>query len=721
MEKHPFVCRNCVASCPISVTLDDGRVLKVEGDYSAPLYRGYTCPKARTIPRQHHDPHRLLHSLKRLPDGSRVPISSARLVEEIAGRLSGIIAAHGPQSVAIFLGNGVSAQPAVAGMMIGFLGAIGSPMLFSPSTIDQPGLLMAKALHGDWQGGRIHPDQWDTLLMVGGNPVVSKQHLPQNPAWQLKQLQRRGMKMIVVDPRRTETARRAAAHLQAIPGEDPTVLAGLIHLIYARNGLDEEFVAANAEGADALREAVAGFTPQYVSARAGIAEADLAAAAQILIEARRGDTALGVGPSMATRGTLSSYLALCLQTLRGFWAREGDPVSRPKVLTPRRDWRAQPMPPCPAWGFGVQTSVRGLQQTAAGMPTAALPGLMTTDAHDRIRALFLHGGACFAWPDPARTARAFDKLDLLVMHDVALSATAAFADYVIATYDQLESPALSAINEAVGDIHPGYDWNEPYGFYHPALVKPPEGADLMESWQIYYRVAQKLGLSLSYVNYGAIAGKPVPFDMMNEPATDDILEMMCMDSAVPLATVKQHPHGAIFAEAREVVRPRDPACIARLQLADPAMLAELARVRAEDLLVRRRISRDYPFQLVSRRMQNCTNSAPRVQGIVRTGYNPLWMHSQDMATLALRDGDEVEIRSHHGVISAFVQGDDAMRPGVVAMTHGFGSRPDADHDPRRDGSNVNLLVSWDDDPDPYHGMPRMSAIPVAVRPAAKVG
>jgi anaerobic selenocysteine-containing dehydrogenase len=203
--------------------------------------------------------------------------------------------------------------------------------------------------------------------------------------------------------------------------------------------------------------------------------------------------------------------------------------------------------------------------------------------------------------------------------------------------------------------------------------------------------------------------------MDNEPCADDIYEMICNGSAVPLAEVKPHPHGAIFEECRETVGPREPDCTARLQLADPTMLAQLAEVRGEDPAARRRTGADYPFQLVCRRMQGSTNSGPRPEGIVKTGYNPLWMHPADMAELDVGDGDEVEIRSRHGAIPGFVEADADMRRGVVAMTHGFGPKPNTNYDPRRDGSNVNLLLSWTDDPDPYHGMPRMSAVPVAVK------
>lgn len=715
MDRRLFVCRSCGATCPIIVTLDGDRAIKVEGDPEAPLYRGYTCPKGRAIPQAHHDPRRLLHSLKRLPDGSHVPISSEQLVEEIAARVERIIDAHGPQAVATFLGTPVTTQPASKIMMTSFLRAIGSRMLFSPMTIDQPGLLIAQALHGSWQGGRMHPEQWETLLVIGGNPVVSKQYLPQNPAWQLKQLEKRGVRMVVVDPRRTETARRAAVHLQVIPGEDPTVIAGLIHLVFALGGTDEAFLAENAEGIAELRSAVAEFTPDYVSMRAGVAVDDLIAAARILIESRGGDTAPGIGSNMATRGNLMSYLLLCLQTLRGFWAREGDQVARPRVLTQPRDWRAQPQAPRPGW-FGEPISRYNYRASAAGMPAGALPELMLSDGPDRVRALFLQGSAYYCWPDPAKTSRALGELDLLVVHDVEISATSAYADYIIATYDQLETSAVSASNEAVGDIHHGYDWHEPYAFYRAALVPPPAGSDLMESWQIYYRMAQKMGLPLAYIA-GPRAEDRVPFDMTREPRTDELLELLCKGSVVPLDEVKRHPHGGIFEAARDSVRPRDPACTARLQLADPTMLAELAELRAENPLARRKTDDEFPFLFICRRMQGSTNSAPRPDGIVRTGYNPLWMNPADMARIGVDEGGEVTIRSRHGEIVGFVEGDADMREGVVAMTHGFGPRPGIAYDPRLHGSNVNQLISWEDDPDPYHGMPRMSALAVSVTTA----
>jgi anaerobic selenocysteine-containing dehydrogenase len=209
-------------------------------------------------------------------------------------------------------------------------------------------------------------------------------------------------------------------------------------------------------------------------------------------------------------------------------------------------------------------------------------------------------------------------------------------------------------------------------------------------------------------------------DMSREPTTEEVYELMCAGSAIPLSRVRQYPHGALFEEARDVVGPRDPDCAARLQLADPVMLEALAAVRAEDPLARRRTGPDYPLLLIGRRMMTMNNSAPRADGLVRTGHNPAYMHPEELARLSLAPGDRVEIRSRHGAVTAFVEADPDVKPGVVSISHGFGAPPPgAAYDPKAHGANVNRLTAWDDDPDPYHGMPRMGALPVAVTPVSE--
>ena len=334
IEVKPSTCRVCSAYCPVMVTLDEGKVVRVDGNPDAPLYGGFTCPKGRALPALHNNPDRLLHSLKRQPDGSFKPIPTDVAIAEIAQQLKDIVARHGARSVAGFLGNPGVEQVATAPMMMSLLRAIGSPMFFTMATLDQPNTKIADALHGTWEGGRMRAESLDVFLITGGNPVISKQYFGQNPGMRLKELVRRGTKLIVIDPRRTETARRAAIHLQPIPGEDATIAAGLVHLIIAMGAVDHDFVACNASGLAALTEATRPFVPGYVAERAGIREDDLRAAASVLAGARRGNCATGTGSSMTGRGTLTTYLLNCLQTLRGFWAQEGEEVMYSPVLLP---------------------------------------------------------------------------------------------------------------------------------------------------------------------------------------------------------------------------------------------------------------------------------------------------------------------------------------------------------------------------------------------------
>lgn len=649
-----------------------------------------------------------------MPDGTLAPISSDELVDELAARIERLLDERGARAIAAYLSGGVIEQPAASAMMISFLKAIGSPMLFSAATIDQPGMAISYALHGRWAGGRIMPDRRDVFVVVGGNPINSKQYLPQNPGMQIKGLRRSGGKLIVIDPRRTETARLADIHLQPLPGEDPAILACLINLLIEQGNVDRGFVCANARGFETLAAAVRPFTAASVARRAGVEEQDLRQIASILSDAQTGDIALGTGPSMATRGLLSSYLALCINTLRGFWAREGDPAMHPSVLLPAREFRAQPVAPSPAWGFGEKTRIKSFEETSAGMPLAALPEEILTPGPGQVRALFLHGGAVNSWPQTAKTIEALNALDTLVIHDTVLSPTAKLADYVIATRMQFEIPSITVLNELISaGGHSGYGWAEPFASALPAVVEPPEGSDLLESWQIYYRIAQRLGLPLELVNWKSPGTVPPRIDMEREPTTDQIYDLMCMGSAVAIDEVREYPDGHVFDHARKTVKGRDPDCSDWLQLADADMIALLNDLGENASRAQRRSCDEFPYLLIPSRMQNSTNTFARAAGLLPWRYNPAFMHPLDLVALGAVSGDEVCIRSRHGTVRAIVEPDEGLRRGVVALMHGFGENAASD-DPRIAGTNVNRLTAWEDDFEAHTGMPRMGALPVAI-------
>ncbi len=247
--------------------------------------------------------------------------------------------------------------PALGHMASAFMSALGSPLIYSTATIDQLGLIIADALHGRWGGGRSRVSDADALLLVGGNPVISKQYLSQNPAQRLKDLVKRGAKLIVIEPRKTESARRAHVHLQVRPGEDAADLTGILRILISRNALDHEFVEDNVEGLDSLTAAVEPFTPEYVAERAGLNIADLIEAATILGSSRRCFLGGGTGIGMSGHGNLRFYLLLCIQSLRGFWREPGrNTMTRPCCA---RQWTLKHRPTVHRVRFSTKLRVSG--------------------------------------------------------------------------------------------------------------------------------------------------------------------------------------------------------------------------------------------------------------------------------------------------------------------------------------------------------------------------
>ena len=724
---QPAICRLCPAFCPIRVTVEDGRAVEVVGDPEAPLYDGYTCPKGRALPEQHAHPGRLLASLRRGPDGGFQPIASGRAALEVAERVRRIVAESGPRAVALYIGTNSLPYPASPALATAWLRALGSKLLFTSNTIDQPGKQIATALHGGWHAGAQDFASAGSWLIVGQNPLISKSAgVPsQNPGRRLTEAVARGLRLVVIDPRRSETARRAHVHLQPRPGEDPALLAAMLHVIFDEAREDAEFLAGNAKGASALREAVRAFAPGVVAQRADVPERDLARAARAFSGARRGGAVCGTGPSFATHGTLTEYLALCLTTVCGFWPRAGDAATRLNVLMPAFTPKAQPYPPYQAWGYGETLRARGFRNTAAGLPTAALPDEILLEGDGRVRALFCLGGnPMLAFPDQRRTEAALRKLDLLVTFDPELSATARLAHYVIAPRLTLETPGMTQAAELLKYFGASSGFGAPYAQYAPAVASPPPGSDLIEEWEFFYEMARCLGLPLQLVGFygwGRHVESPpvvVPLDMERRPSTDQLYALLTSGSRVPLDVVKRHPHGHVFEEVHDVVHPRDPGCDARLELGSADMLRELAEIAADDWRARH-ATPALPYRLVPRRSNQFVNSTGQSLPALTRGkpWNPAFMNPDDLRALGLASGELARIRSRHDEILGIVEADASLRRGVVSMTHGFGALPSEQADPRALGANTGRLLRADDDFDPVSGIPRMGALPVAVERA----
>jgi len=699
MTEVTAICRFCHATCGLVATLEDGQITKLIGDLANPMYTGYSCIKGRNYHEFHSSPDRVLKPLRRNASGDFERVTSGVALAEIASKTQSILDRYGPRSVAMYGGTFSHFCPAGVMLREAFMDAIGSPMRFSNATIDQPGKPISMALHGKWGAGPQDFAEADVCLLVGANPLVSMWGgIPSfNPARRLHEARKRGLKLIVIDPRRSETARKADLHLQCLPGQDVPLLAAMLRVIIEEGLYDRAFVEAETEGFAQLRETVASFTPERVAAVAGVSADDIVAAARLFARAQRGNATSGTGPSMAPHGVLMDYLVLALNTICGRWVKAGERMPNRGVLFRQFSGVARAEKPRSAAGFGEALRVRGLTDTAAGLPTAALADEILTPGEGQVRALFVIGGnPLLSWPNQEKTRRALESLELLVVIDPMLSATARHAHYVIGPRLGFESPAITFGNEGITVYGLSLGYPEPYAQYQPALIEPPAGSDVLEDWRIFFELGRHMGLPLAF--------RGQPFDMASPPTTDQLLEAFVAKSRVPLEEIKRHPHGAIFPDPKPLADPKPPDWPHRLQLAAISMMRELTAVAAALPIAAEQIDRDYPWLLVTRREHAVYNSVgQRLPALrKRLSHNPAYVHPEDADALGLLDDMPIEIESRHGRTRARVRLADDIRRGVISLAHGF------------EDSNPAALIDDASSFDALSGLPRMSAIPVRI-------
>jgi anaerobic selenocysteine-containing dehydrogenase len=742
VTSHSF-CRACVNSCPMLVDVADGRLTRVKGDPDNPVFGGYACIKGLSQPALHNHPDRLLHSLRRRPDGSYEHIDVNDAMDEVATRLERIVAEYGPRAIAGYVGT--SSPHVLSDPFLGsLLAVLGSRMKFSPNTLDKPGKALALAMHGRWGAPLQGYHSPDVALLFGANPLKTYYGAASgNPTAWLRAQMDRGMQLLVVDPRRSNVAKLATMHVQPIPGTDPAIMACMIHVILRESLIDSAFVDRHAGGIEELTAAIEPFTPERVAQLAGVTADELVELARGFAAAGRGYAVCGVGPGFSTSSTLVEYLVLILETLCGHWMREGEAVERTPTLLSAGPYRAQAHDPIPAYGFGELMRGAGLRETVAGLPTGALADEMLLDGPDRVRALLSIGGnPMLAWPDQSKVHSALRSLDLLVQFDPWMSATAREADFVIAPTMFYEAACVTLKTDFIINMPTYYGPAVAHSQYTAAVVSPPPGSEVIPEWQFIWGVARRLGLQLRIEQpslrprAGEASGgvsfefdpskelRPrageasgVVVDMSEMPSEDELIEALVQGGRIPLSEVKAHPSGVSLLDPAPVVQPPEPDWAGRFDLANPDMLRDLANELEVGERPADAEAMAYPFRLISIREQNMNNSTVNVAPLSRgRNYNPAFLHPDDLIKLGLAVGDAVRISTRSGSIPAIVAADSELREGIVAMSFGFGRAPGSDDNFRDTGSPPSRLLDGHRYADPYVGMPRIGNVPVCIEP-----
>ena len=710
-------CRFCHAYCPMEATVEDNRLIALVPDTSNEMYGGYTCIKGRQMIDQIDHPTRLQQSQKKQPDGSFNAIGTELAMDEIATQLQTILDTYGPRSIASYNGTYSYQNSAAHDVARAFHAAIDSPSYYTSVTIDQPAkVAIGPTRMGWWNGGSHMWNDSDVAMIIGNNTLVSHFSIPGGiPAFSphnaLRDGKKRGIKVICIDPRVTEVASRADLHLQVRPGQDAAILAAIIAVILAEELHDKAFCLDNVEGLEQLTEQTRRFTPDAVSAAAGIPANQIIEAARMFAAGPRGTAVTGTGPEMGPHPNLLQHLVQCLNAICGRHYREGERLPNPGVLTPTGPRSAEATGPQPQWlTDGVKSRVsEDICETVVlspygplkEMPTAVISDEMLLEGEGQIKALICVGGnPLLAWPDQEKTHAALSGLELLVCIDIKMAATAQMADYVLAPKMCLEREDVTLLTDIWHD--------KPYSQYTQTVVEA-EG-DKIEEWEFFWAMGKRMGLNMSMANG--------PINMQEKPKKFDLLANITQGSRVPLQEIYNTEGGKIFDVPDVILDAPDPTTRGRLQLFPQGLEQELEASHND---MKSSGTKDYPLLLISRRMKNTYNSTgPELSLLKSKGTtNPAFMHPQELAALQVADGDIVEVHSRHGAIPAVVTASDDIRPGVISMSHCWGGSPDptanADQRVREIGSNTNRLIDNLENAEKYSGMCRQSSIPVAIR------
>lgn len=705
-------CRNCGALCAMEIDVEDGRMVRGRPDDSVSPAGGYMCPKGlAAIDFCNGAEDRLMHSVKRGADRSFTAIDAEAALDEIGAKLAAILAEHGPRAIAVYHGTG--AYRSVLGNLMerAWVAALGTPNFFSTMTIDQSAKWVTMARMGVMASGKPAMRDCDVLLLAGGNPLVSHQGAPfavaesGAPARAFEAARQRGAKVIIVDPRRTETARYADLLIQPLPSQDAAIFGAIAHILLRDGTYDRDFTARWCNGLDELRAALAPFTPQLASARADVPVDQIELAAKWMGAGKVVQAGSGTGPSFALHSNANDHMIEVVNALSGGYRREGDRIRNPGTLKTKPSFE---MAVSPSRSFEQEPKCvsEDIGPLLGEMPSALIPREITADSPDRIRALINFGGdPLVAVGDPQFAQAAFEELDLLVSLDCRMNETCKASDYVIATSQPFERHEITIPGDAL--------WPEPFVQYTKPVVEKPAG--LIHDWEFFWGVSarMKVPLTFKFWNYGLnFADIPggMELGLTDKPDPQELCRFLTSESAVSFDELLANP-GGVRPDLPEQFVQAAPDDSGRLELCPPDVAQELAVIAAEQL------EPGFAYQVICRRILHAINGAYRDSAGARKRYpvNYAFMNPDDMRDAGIEDGDRLAIASNFGEVQTLAKAEDRLRRGVISMTHMYGpltgsGDPKADH-----GTNVGQLTSLTEQIEAINFMPRFSGIPVNVR------
>ena len=710
-------CTLCEATCGLTLEVEGDRIVSVRGDDEDVLSHGYVCPKGVAIAAVHHDPDRVRTPLRRTPAGTFEPIGWDEAMALVADRLAAARAAHGADAVAVYMGNPIVHNHGAVLLRAGFVRALGTRNSYSAGSQDtSPRFAASYYLYGSSLAVPIPDiDRTHHFLCIGANPWISNGSFMTAPdvRSRLRAIRERGGRIVVVDPRRTETAREADEWVPIRPGGDAALLLAMVQTLVADGRVDEARLARVAVGWPEVRERLAAFTPERVAAHTGVAPETTRRLACDLADASSGVAYTRVGVCNNRFGTIASWATDMLNLAAG---RLGE-VGGAMFPTPAIDIAG--LAPYLGDGHGRWRSrVRGLPETLGDLPAAALAEEIETPGPGQVRAMVVFAGnPVLSVPNGRRLARAIGTLDFMVAIDLYVNETTRHADVIL-------PPAWTLAEDHFDLLMPDFAVRNVARWCPPVVER---GAGERADWEILLDLAERLG--------GGAMGIPLVdrairlarrFGLRWTPtASAGLLVRLGPhgDRFVPwskglnLARLAAAPHGVDLGPLEPGLGRRVLHRDRRVRVAPEPIMTALGEL---ERAVTAEASRE--LLLIGRRELRTNNSWMHNVPALVAGRERcvLFVHPADAERARVRDGDLVvlESRVHRG--SVRVQVNDDIAPGVVSLPHGWGHTESAPWQRvagERPGVSAN---DWTDDGDveAVVGQSILNGVPVRLVPAA---
>ncbi len=691
---HYRTCHICEANCGVIVELDGRDVVSIRGNPDHVLSRGHVCPKATAIADLQSDPDRLRKPVKRTSDGWQ-ELEWEEAYSEIAARCAEL-EAEGARP-AFYRGNPGAHDYALSTQSPYLQHAVGARGTFSASTLDQiPHHYVQLQMYGHVSLAAVPDiDRAQVIVIVGGNPMASNGSIWTVPDFRkrVKAMQARGGKLIVVDPRRTETATIADQWVPVKPGTDTALLIGILQCVLADgDALREGLAEVIDDSWGQVKPPIDGFDLARLSAHCGVPVDDIRGIAQALTSGGPGAIYGRIGVSVCEFGALNQWLIQLINIATGNLDREGGTMF--------------PQPLLDLVSFAGRGSIKTIETARGPLPSvmSEIPMIAFADEllrqdDQRVRVLFvIAGNPVLSAPDGVRTEQALESLDLMVAIDPQITETTRHAHYILPPCGPLEKDHFSFFFGplAIRD----------FGAYSPPTLPLEAGAK--PDWQIAAELARAIF---------AAKGKPAP--NMETPRERLDAMLRASPAGMSLAEVEAQPNGVDLGPLKPCIAKRVMTEDKKIHAAPEPLLEELRRFASS--------MADTPgdaLRLIGRRHVRSNNSwLHNSQRLVKGPDRcTLMMHPGDAAERGLADGDLAQVSSRVGQVTVAVEVTDAMMPGAVSLPHGWGHhragvswKTAAAHA----GVSINDLTDPERD-DPLTGNAVLNCTPVTVERAEEI-